>query len=80
MQKVFFYGEAMQVKEGNIIDSGLETLQLPLYDIASLRDETNSFLYKKRLDEKLGESSFESTEGFYQHLVKRIHQAAKEAL
>jgi hypothetical protein len=38
------------------------------------------FLYKKRLDEKLGESGFESTEGSYQHFVKCIHQAAKEAL
>jgi hypothetical protein len=38
------------------------------------------FLYKKRSNEKLGESNFESTEGCYQHLVKCIHQAAKEAL
>ena len=38
------------------------------------------FLYKTRLDEKLGESNFESTEECYQHLVKCIHQAAKEAL
>ena len=38
------------------------------------------FLYKKRLDEKLGESNFESTEECYQHLVKCIHEAAKEAL
>ena len=38
------------------------------------------FLYKKRLDEKLGEGNFESTQDCYQHLVKCIHQAAKEAL
>ena len=38
------------------------------------------FLYKKSLDEKLGEGNFESTEECYQHLVKYIHQAAKEAL
>jgi len=38
------------------------------------------FLYKKRLDERLGEGYFESTEECYQHLVKSIHQAAKEAL
>jgi hypothetical protein len=38
------------------------------------------FLYKKRLDEKLGESNFESMEEFYQLLVKCIHQAAKGAL
>jgi hypothetical protein len=37
-------------------------------------------LYKKRLDEKLGEGNFESTEECYQHLIKCIHQAAKEAL
>ena len=55
-------------------------MHLPLYNIDSLRDENTSFLYKKRLDEKLGESNFESTEGCYQHLVKCIHQAAKEAL
>ena len=33
-----------------------------------------------RLDEKLGESNFESTEEGYQHVVKCIHQAEKEAL
>jgi len=38
------------------------------------------FLYKKRLDEKLGEGTFESTEECYQHLVKGLHQAGKEAL
>jgi hypothetical protein len=38
------------------------------------------FLYKKRLDEKLGESNFESTEVCYKHLVECIYQAAKEAL
>jgi hypothetical protein len=32
------------------------------------------------LDEQLGESNFESIEECYQHLVKLIHQAAKEAL
>ena len=37
-------------------------------------------IYKKRLDEKLGEDNFESTEECYQYLVKSIHQAAKEAL
>ena len=38
------------------------------------------FLYKKRLNKKLGEGNFESTEECYHHLVKCIHQAAKEAL
>jgi len=38
------------------------------------------FVYKKKLDEKLGEGNFESIEEWYQHLVKTIHQAAKEAL
>jgi hypothetical protein len=38
------------------------------------------FLYKKRFDEKLEESNFESTEECYQLLVKHIHQTAKEAL
>jgi hypothetical protein len=38
------------------------------------------FSYKERLDEKLGESNFESTEECYQHLGKPIHQATKEAL
>jgi len=37
------------------------------------------FLYKKRLDEKLGACNFESTEECYHHLVNCIHQAAKEA-
>jgi hypothetical protein len=43
-------------------------------------DKSASFLYKKRLDEKLGASNFESTEECYQHLVKCVHQAAKEAV
>jgi hypothetical protein len=34
----------------------------------------------KKLDEKHGESSFVSTQGCYQHLVKCIQPAAKEAL
>ena len=38
------------------------------------------FSYKKRLDEKLGESNLENAEECYQHLVKCIHQAAKEAI
>jgi len=33
-----------------------------------------------RLDEKLGESNFESAEECYQHLVKCTHWAANEAL
>jgi hypothetical protein len=64
----------------NITDCALEILQSPLYNTDSLRDESTSFLYKKRLDEKLGESNFESTGERYQHLVKCIRQAAKEAL
>ena len=55
-------------------------LQSPLYNIDSLKDESTSFLYKERLDEKLGESNFESTGECYQHIVKCNHQAAKEAL
>jgi len=38
------------------------------------------YLYKKRIDEKLGESNVESAEECYQNFVKCIHQAAKEAL
>jgi hypothetical protein len=64
----------------NITDCASELLQSPLYNTHSLRDESTRFLYKKRLDEKLGESNFESAEEFYQHLVKCIHQAANETL
>jgi hypothetical protein len=35
---------------------------------------------RKRLDENLGERSFESTEECYQHLVNCNRQAAEEAL
>jgi hypothetical protein len=62
------------------MDGAIELLQLPLYNIDSFKDESISFLYKKRLHEKLGESNFESTEECFQRLVKCIHQAAKEAL
>ena len=53
-------------------------ITITIYNTDSLRDEITSFLYKKRLDEKLGESNFESTEECYQHFVKCIHQAVKE--
>jgi len=78
---LFSYGKnnANESRE-TITDCTGELLQSPLYNIDSLRDESTIFLYKKRLDEKLGENNFESTEDGYQHLVKCIHQAAKEAL
>jgi hypothetical protein len=50
-----------EVKE-NITYCAVEHLQVPTYNIDSLRDESTSFLYKKRLDEKIGEGNFESTE------------------
>jgi hypothetical protein len=64
----------------NITDCAVELLHSPVYNIDCLRDEITSFVYKKRPDEKFGEGNFESTEERYQHLVKCIHQAAKEAL
>ena len=67
----------------NKTDCAVELIQSPVYEynIDSVRDESsNFFLYKKRFDEKVGEGNFESTEECYQHLVKCIHQAAKEAL
>ena len=78
---LFSYGKnnANESRE-NIKDCALELSQLPLYNINSLRAGSISFVYKNRLDEKIGESNFESTEECYQHLVKCIHQAAKEAL
>jgi hypothetical protein len=78
---LFSYGKnsANESKE-NITDCAIELSHSPLYNIGSLRDESTSFLYKKGLDEKLGESNFETTEEGYQHLVKCIHQAAKGAL
>jgi hypothetical protein len=78
---LFSYGRnfANESRE-NKNDGELELLQSPEYNIDSLRDESSSFLYKRRLDEKLGESNFESTEELYQHMVKCIHQAAKEEL
>ena len=68
------------VSRANITFCAVEILQSPLYNIESLKDENTSFLHKKRLDVKLGDSNFESTEECYQHIVKCIHQAAKEAL
>jgi hypothetical protein len=60
---LFSYGKnnANESNE-NITDCALELSQSPLYNMCSLRDESTSSLYKKRLDEKLGESNFESTE------------------
>jgi hypothetical protein len=78
---LFIHGKSNinEVKE-IIADCAVEHLQIPAYNIDSLKDESTSFLYKKRLDEKLGEGNFEGTEECYQHLIKCIHQAAKEAL
>jgi len=80
--KILFSYEKNNANESreNITVCALELSQSPLYNIDSLRDESTSFLYKKTVDEKLGESNFVSTEECYQHLVKCIHQAAKEAL
>ena len=64
----------------NIPDCAVELLQSPIYNEDSLRDECNNFLCKKRLDEKLGEGTFESINECYEHLVKCIHQASEEAL
>jgi len=74
---LFLYGKnnANESRE-DIPDCAVELLQSPIY----IREESISFLYKKRLDEKRGEGTFESTQECYQHLVKCIHQAAKEAL
>ena len=49
----------------NITDCALEWSQSPLHNIDSSRDKCTSFLYKKILDKKLGESNFESTEECY---------------
>jgi hypothetical protein len=60
---LFSYGRniANESRE-NKTDGELELLQSPEYNIDSLRDESISFLYKRRLDEKLGGNNFESTE------------------
>ena len=42
--------------------------------------KSTSLLYKKRLDEKLGERNCESTEECYKQLVKCIHRTANETL
>jgi len=78
---LFLYGKSNAIESReNITDCAVELLQSPVYNIGSLRDESTGFSYKKRLDEKLGEGNFESTEECYQHLVKCIHQGVKEAL
>jgi len=63
---LFLYGKnnANSLKE-NITGCALELSQSPLYNRDMLRDENTSFLYKKRLDEKLGVGNFESTEECY---------------
>ena len=78
---LFLYGKnnVNKLKE-NRTECASELVQLPVYNIDSLRDESTSWLYKKRLDEKLGERNFERTEECYKQLVKCIHQTAKEVL
>jgi hypothetical protein len=71
---LFLYGRnnTSESRE-NKTDCASELLQSPLYNKNSLSDEKASFLYKKLLDEKLGESTFESADECHQHLVKCIH-------
>ena len=80
--KIFFLCGKNNANESreDITDCALQLSQPPLYNTDSLRDECTSFLYKKRLDEKLAQSNLESREEYYQHLVKCIHQAAKKSI
>ena len=51
--KILFLYEKNNTNESreNITDGASELLQSPLHNTDSLRDESTSFLYKKRLDE-----------------------------
>jgi len=59
---VFIWESNANGSRENIPDCAVELLQSPIFNIDILRDESTSFLYKKRLHEKVGEGTFESTE------------------
>ena len=63
-----------ELKENKTEDAS-ELLQSPLYDIDSLRGECTS---KKRLDEKLGERNYESTEERYVQTACKMHSQDSE--
>jgi hypothetical protein len=60
---LFLYGKSnTNDQKENITDCAIELVQPPVYNINSLKDESTRFLYKKRLDEKLGEETVGSIE------------------
>lgn len=50
------------------------------YNIDSLQDESTADLYRRRLDGKLDQTIFDTTEDLYKYITKNIHEAAMEAL
>jgi hypothetical protein len=50
------------------------------HNIESLQNESPTFLYQQRLNNKLNRSEFTDTEEMYNYLKNCIHEAAKEAL
>ena len=50
------------------------------YNIESLQNESTTFLYQQRLNNKLDRNEFTDTEEMYNYLKNCIHEAANEAL
>ena len=57
-----------------------ERLNVPVYNIQSLNDDSTVYLYQQRLDAKLMESNFDTTEKQFQYIVENMRMAAMEAL
>ena len=59
----------------------LETSEIrstPRYNTELLEDYSIIYLYRKRLDEKLTENTFDTTEKQYQYIFENIHVAARK--
>lgn len=55
-------------------------INIPKYNLNSLENESTIYLYRKRLNEKLTENLFDTTEIQYQYILNNLHKSAKEAL
>lgn len=67
-------------KRGNTQNNQQRALLFPKYSIEKLCDESNTFLYKLLLANKMANTPIGNANDHYQHLKTSIHETAKETL
>lgn len=79
--KIFFPGRYSSGQAANEEqDKQSEKLQQRRYNLHGLEDQSTRTLYQTRLNQKLKDKIFNSTEEHYNHIKECIHEAATEAL